>query len=494
MNSVFSRAFNARPSSVESAGLVVPAVGIRSPAWVRTVRVATLAAGDITALTLSAIAAYAIWALPVKSQPVILYLDLFKLLPLFVGAYAVAGLYPGFGIGAVETLRRLSYQTSLVFVVLAAFSFVAKLPTTYSRMTFFIAWIISLFLIPVTRFAVLRVMKNRPWWGEAALLIGSGAVAARTIELLRNAHSLGYRPVATLGFGRTTSEPRERSVEECLATAPALAKEGVRVAIVADAVTSKSGRVISYLQEHFRHVIVIPSEDSLPVEGVVVRNLGGMLGLEFTNQLLLRRNMIMKRVLDIFIGGVAFVASLPILGTVIAAVMLVSRKGSPFYSQEREGLNGEPVKVWKVRSMYPDAEARLIQHLADNPEAKREWDEHCKLRNDPRILPFVGKFIRRFSLDELPQLWQVVKGELSLVGPRPFPEYHLRKFDPRFREFRRHVRPGLTGMWQISSRSDGGIEDQQRFDTHYIRNWSVWIDIYILARTAAVVLTGRGAF
>jgi lipopolysaccharide/colanic/teichoic acid biosynthesis glycosyltransferase len=101
--------------------------------------------------------------------------------------------------------------------------------------------------------------------------------------------------------------------------------------------------------------------------------------------------------------------------------------------------------------------------------------------------------LRRFSVDELPQLWNVVKGEMSLVGPRPFPEYHLRQFQPEFRDLRRRVRPGVTGMWQVMVRSNGGIEEQQLYDTYYIRNWSIWLDVWILFRTGWAVLTGRGA-
>ena len=151
------------------------------------------------------------------------------------------------------------------------------------------------------------------------------------------------------------------------------------------------------------------------------------------------------------------IVALPIIALFAAIVQMVSR-GSIFFFQEREGLDGTRFKVWKLRTMCPDAEKKLADCLANDPELSRQWHRNVKLLHDPRIVPLVGNFMRRFSIDELPQLWNIVNGTMSLVGPRPFPEYHLSRFRPDFRQLRTAVRPGLTGMWQVMVRSDGELE------------------------------------
>jgi lipopolysaccharide/colanic/teichoic acid biosynthesis glycosyltransferase len=183
----------------------------------------------------------------------------------------------------------------------------------------------------------------------------------------------------------------------------------------------------------------------------------------------------------------------PLLG-VCALWIRKASAGSPFYTQEREGRDGTTLRILKLRTMFHNADEMLEAHLAGDAEAREEWDRFCKLKRDPRILPGVGHFLRRTSLDELPQLWNVLKGEMSLVGPRPFPAYHNARFDPEFLQVRTQVRPGLTGLWQVSARSDGDLEVQQSLDGYYIRNWSLWLDVYILARTVRAVVAPRGSY
>lgn len=206
-----------------------------------------------------------------------------------------------------------------------------------------------------------------------------------------------------------------------------------------------------------------------------------------------RRNFLIKRLTDWLLGLPLFLASIPVLALSALCIAAVS-PGSPFYSQEREGIGGRRIRIWKLRTMHLDAERVLGDHLGENPAAAEEWRRFCKLRHDPRVLPVVGWILRRTSLDELPQLWNVLKGEMTLVGPRPLPTYHLALFPPRFRALRRNVLPGLTGLWQVSARGRGDIDVQQELDTRYICSRSFLMDLKLLCRTVLVVLCCRGAW
>jgi lipopolysaccharide/colanic/teichoic acid biosynthesis glycosyltransferase len=214
--------------------------------------------------------------------------------------------------------------------------------------------------------------------------------------------------------------------------------------------------------------------------------------IEVPGGLQLRRNQWLKRAIDIAIAGPALLLALPVIAAMIIAIKVID-PGPAFYTQKRTGLRGRPIPVFKVRSMYIDAEQRLDEYLSANPAAREEWKHFFKLKDDPRVLSGIGRFIRRSSLDELPQLWNVMCGDMSIVGPRPFPSYHLESFDEQFNRERQSVPPGLTGLWQVTSRSNGDLAQQQTQDLFYIRNWSVWLDLYILLKTPLAVFTGNGA-
>jgi Undecaprenyl-phosphate galactose phosphotransferase WbaP len=243
----------------------------------------------------------------------------------------------------------------------------------------------------------------------------------------------------------------------------------------------------------FRHLIVIPDLFGMASLWVTAVDFGGILGLEVRQNLLSPLNRCLKRVLDVVLAIGAGIAALPVLAVASIWIKRVS-PGPAFFLQERGGEGGRTVRVWKFRTMYANGDELLRRHFERRPEARQEWQRHFKLKQDPRLLPGIGPFLRRTSLDELPQLWNVLKGEMSLVGPRPFPAYHLEQFDDKFRALRARVRPGVTGLWQVSARSDGDLHVQQALDTYYIRNWSLWLDLYILARTVRAVLLQKGAY
>lgn len=195
----------------------------------------------------------------------------------------------------------------------------------------------------------------------------------------------------------------------------------------------------------------------------------------------------MKRVLDIalILAALPFVAPFML---VISAAIFLKDMHSPFFIQERIGRNGKRFRMWKFRTMVPEAEALLDEHLNANDEARLEWDSKQKLSNDPRCTP-IGKLLRRTSMDELPQLFNVVKGDMSLVGPRPMMPSQQAIY-PGHSYYR--LRPGVTGSWQVSARNNARFADRAHFDDEYERRLSFMQDAKIIAKTIGVVFRGTG--
>ncbi|MCC7186683.1 MAG: exopolysaccharide biosynthesis polyprenyl glycosylphosphotransferase [Acidobacteria bacterium] len=435
-------------------------------------RVLVLVCADLLALALSVWWPWLVW--PEHGVP----LAQFALLA--PGAYAVAGLYPGFGIGAVETLRRFSYATTAVCLAIGAGAAVLAPPIDLRHVTLALSWVTAVGLVPLGRFALLSMIVRWRGWQEPAVLLGSGPWITETVVALQSARSIGFRPDQII-------ECDDRSP---IAMALTKVHDSIRTVIVAD--SAQVHELIAILHARFRRVILVHPHRSAPIEGTRPFNLGGLLGIEFRNSLARWQSRLVKRLLDLVLASMLALPAIPII--VLGALYVRWRSaGSPFFVQERDGYQGRPLRVWKLRTMYPDAEARLATLMQTNQALHDEWQEAAKLKQDPRIVPGCA-FLRRHSLDELPQLWNILRGELSFVGPRPLPRYHTARFSPEFRHLRQRVRPGLTGLWQVMARGDGGLDQQEEHDGYYIRNWSLWMDLYIMARTVFVVISGRGAY
>ncbi|HVZ02922.1 MAG TPA: sugar transferase [Dongiaceae bacterium] len=202
-----------------------------------------------------------------------------------------------------------------------------------------------------------------------------------------------------------------------------------------------------------------------------------------------RRYLRVKRLLDYVVCIPLLVAVLPLMLAVAAAIR-ISSPGPALFVQERDGFCGRKFRVLKFRTMHLDADARLAACLAEDPALAEEWTRCFKLRNDPRLIGLLGRFLRASSLDELPQLINVLRGDMTLIGPRPFPDYHLAALDPGFRRLRATVMPGLTGLWQ-TLRRDNCLETQIELDSYYIRNMSFRLDVLIIFKTLLVLVSFR---
>lgn len=448
---------------------------------------------DLAALLSSTALACVLWAGMCLQQPLATYVPLLPLVLVFPIAYATVDLYPGSGLGTVETLRRLSYSTSVSFLVLGSATFAFRITPEYSRIAFLIAWALALVNVPLYRSLTELVASRFQWWPEPAVVFGTTADAESTLLALEEAGQAGFRILGVLCSDARSRGQYVRGVavlggSELLSE---LSRRGVSTILSVD--RGSEAAMLPQIQHLVPRVVFVRTVNNLPVEQAQLRNFGGILGIELTNELLRPGKRLLKRVLDVTLGVSCLLVATPII---VASALLVKvfSSGPIFFRQQREGLFTRRFSLWKLRTMHPDAEGRLTQLLENSPELKRQWERNVKLAQDPRVIPVVGRFLRRFSIDELPQLWNVVVGDMSLVGPRPLPEYHLARLSDEVRKLRCSIRPGLTGMWQVMVRGNGSLADQERFDAYYVRNWSVWLDLWILARTLTAVFVGRGAY
>jgi Undecaprenyl-phosphate galactose phosphotransferase WbaP len=222
-----------------------------------------------------------------------------------------------------------------------------------------------------------------------------------------------------------------------------------------------------------------------------VRDFGGVLGLTTSNKLKMAWNLWIKRFMDIVIVVLGGILVLPFL-LIIALLVKLSSPGPVLYGHKRLGTDGKHFTAYKFRSMVMDAHERLQRLLESDPEIKKEWEKNHKLQNDPRVTA-IGRFLRRTSMDEIPQLLNILKGEMSLVGPRPIVDEEVSRYGEDF-GWIFSVKPGLTGMWQVSGRSEADYTARVFYDTYYLQSWSVWLDIWILFMTFGAVIRGKGAY
>ncbi|MGA9462271.1 MAG: exopolysaccharide biosynthesis polyprenyl glycosylphosphotransferase [Terracidiphilus sp.] len=419
------------------------------------------------------------------------------LLPIItVALFAAFGHYPGLGLTAVCQLRNMCRGIAMVYLIFVSSLFLENELSMDSRGVLLLACAFSWAAVPLARWLMRSPFMSGFQWGVPVVIVGAGKTGRRVIRSLRMNQILGYRPAVCVD-----DDPDKRGycegvpvVGSLLDAASVAEQVGARLAILA--IPSFERR---QLDEYLRRwktslprILMVPDLPGIGSRWTESQDLGGLLGFEIERPPLNLWNRILKRAVDLVGSIVGLAMAAPLVACSVLAIKLVS-PGSAFYAQEREGQGRSIFRVFKLRTMYPGAEQMLRNHLAADPVAREQWDHSCKLKNDPRILPVVGRFLRSTSLDELPQLWNVLRGEMTLVGPRPFPAYHNARFDSDFRALRTQVKPGLTGLWQVSARTDGDLTVQESLDAYYIRNWSAWLDLFILIHTVRAVFAREGS-
>ncbi|MEM0963475.1 MAG: exopolysaccharide biosynthesis polyprenyl glycosylphosphotransferase [Bacteroidota bacterium] len=417
-------------------------------------------------------------------------------IPVYTAGAWIASLLPGWGLGAVEELRRvvLVLGASLAVTGVALWLGNTNLPgeTPSSRLTLGLASLLAVGIVPASRWWVKATLTRRDQWGVSAVVYGAGVMGARIVRQLQEERGIGYTPLAVFSDDPEDWGGYLDTIPILGDTSRVVPEASVAFLALPEAERSRQIDVLEGPLSCYRTVVVVPDLFEAPSLWVTPRDFAGVLGLELSSTLTRRLPRLVKRVVDLaaVVGTALFWA--PVVGLLALWVWLGDR-ASPFYGQKRIGEDGKTFTAWKLRTMVPDADVVLQKALDDDPELRAEWEQFFKLESDPRITT-AGRLLRRTSLDELPQLINVLKGEMSLVGPRPLPAYHHGELAERVRILRERVKPGITGLWQVSGRSDSGNAGMERWDPYYVRNWSLWLDAVILVRTVRVVVRGSGAY
>ena len=405
---------------------------------------------------------------------------------------AAASLYPALGTDVVVESKRLVECVAFVHLGNICFLFFTR-ANGYRpfALTFFA---LAVILSPFGRSLVRIFLSRAHWWGESVLLIGAGQPLYDVVQFLQQSPRLGLHPARILD---------EAGWSECTPGLPVFHRldtvlhvdqqPKIQTAIV---VRGPSGELPfadtqAAYRSAFSKVIVVSPEISRLYRFSTETIFGGHLSQQISQALILEADLRLKRTLDILFASGLIALLSPILLLIAIAVKLTS-PGQVFFRHQRIGKNGIPFHVWKFRTMVRDADVRLAERLANSEDAREEWQRDQKLRNDPRITP-IGGFLRRFSLDEFPQFWNVLRGEMSIVGPRPICYEEISRYGEDFTAYSK-VRPGITGLWQVSGRNEMSYANRVGIDAYYVKHWSPWMDLYILVRTFNAVSSSRGAY
>jgi Undecaprenyl-phosphate galactose phosphotransferase WbaP len=459
----------------------------------------------VAALVLSdVVLALSIWAVAFALQGIwgrgelsmVAIATIVPIVAVWVGMRALLELYPGYGFDAVEKLRRHVYSVFATLAILSVLALGFQVGDLFSRLLLGLAFLGLLFATPLVRRLSMLGLKLVDLWGKPVIVLSYKDTGTRFLELLEHEWGLGYKPLALfdhnlLPAGRSF---REAPYEETLADAVGVAHEcGVNTIIFAMPYTRREqlAKMASLASLNFRHVMVVTNLDGIMNSAVVARNLVGTLAVEIKYNLLNPWALRAKRAVDLIATAVGGTLVLPLL--LVLGLLIYLESGGPiFYADKRMGKDGRLFSCVKFRTMVSNAEALLQTMLEQNVEFREEYSKYHKLRDDPRVTR-VGRFLRQTSLDELPQLWNVMRGEMSLVGPRPYLPRESQEIGVTQSVILR-VPPGITGPWQVSGRNHRFFSERVEMDAYYVRDWSVWLDIVLLARTVKALLFDRAAY
>jgi len=394
-----------------------------------------------------------------------------------------------------EIIFKICIFVSALAIVIMYFTGKAE---NISRIFVVSTWLFSFIYLISARYITKRMLVAMGLWQIPIVIVGAGKTAEILAKSYEDEPNLGYKIV-----GLIEDNPNERSLVKRYPhiggfadVEQAVMSSGVQEVIIA-APGIRRGDMLDLvyrIQPYVRSLTIVPNLFGLPLSNMEVETLYNeqMVLLKAQNNLSLYRNRFTKRVFDIVCGIIVFTLIVPILLGIYLLIKYDS-KGPAFHVAKRLGKKGKEFPCYKFRTMHVGADRMLKTYFAQNPAAKEEWDKFAKLKNgDPRVT-VVGKFLRKYSLDELPQIINVLRGNMSLVGPRPY----LPREKARMGYFANTILetvPGITGLWQVRGRNEIEFEGRLQLDSWYVRNWSVWHDMVLLIKTIGVVFGRKGAY
>ncbi len=421
------------------------------------------------------------------------------LLPFMVALFPVAfyfsGLYPGYGLTVIDEIKSLTYSISFVFIVLASMTFMLKGEWEYSRTVFFLSWGAILLVLPISRRIMKGLLSDKELWGIPVMIIGAGEAGEKAIRSLKKQKFLGLMPVVAVDddsdrWGYIDRVPVIGGLQIIPQLAKKLCVEHCMIALP-EKDQEEQLKIINSYSGYFSNSTVISDDFGLSYLWVTTKDIGSVFGIELQQKLLQKVICMKKRIFDVVFGLILGIVTLPLL-LFVALLIKFDSPGKVFFLQERLTIGRKKFRIFKFRTMYEDSDERLRDVLRMDESKRMEWEKYHKLRDDPRLTR-AGKFLRKFSLDEIPQFWNVVRGDMSLIGPRAYLQSEYDEMpDENMLIFK--VRPGLSGLWQITGRSRHSFVNRQNIDIFYIRNWSFFLDIYIFFRTVSAVYYPDGAY
>jgi Undecaprenyl-phosphate galactose phosphotransferase WbaP len=416
-------------------------------------------------------------------------------LPIFVLIIWIMKLYPGIALAPAEETRGFTIASFLAHVGINVSRYIELEKIDSIFVAFIFSFIFSPIILMICRDIMHSLIFRFNIKGIPAVIFGGGTTGRLIIERMLNAKKIGYEPVLILDDNPECGDSyRGIPIIHDTRLGPEIVKRyNIKMAIVAMPNTDQAEmtHMINYSVSSFRYNVLIPDFFSINNIWMAVRDFDGVLGFATSHRLKMYWNLAIKRFQDLLLVSLGGLLILPLL-LLIALAIKISSPGPVLYGHRRLGLNGKHFKAYKFRSMVADAEKKLESVLDADARLKEEWEASHKLKDDPRVTK-IGKLLRRTSFDEFPQLINILKGEMSLVGPRPVTDPEIEKYGENSRRVLT-VKPGLTGLWQVSGRSDTDYVERVSYDLYYLQSWSVWLDLWILYCTPGAIFKGKGAY